>query len=130
MNTVAKACLLALVLVPNGVAAASPTADETGGNPLGSVGSLLPFALMFAVFYFLMIRPASKQRKQHQAMLNALKKDDEVVTTGGIYGRIVGIDDKVATLEVSDRVKIRILRDRIAGKWAAGDATQHGGGDR
>lgn len=75
--------------------------------------------LMFAVIYLLLIRPASRQRKEHLTMLQALKKDDEVFTSGGIVGKIVSIDEKLATLEVADKVKVRVLRDRIAGKWVA-----------
>ncbi len=93
---------------------------QTGGgtpNILENFGGLLPLVLMFGVIYFLLIRPAGKQRKDHAQLLTRLKKDDEVVTNGGIYGRIISLDEKVATLEVSDRVKIRIMRDRIAGLW-------------
>lgn len=90
-------------------------AEDPG--PFGAFGGILPLILMFAVIYFLLIRPASKQRKEHANLINTLKKDDEVATNGGIYGRIVGIEDKVVTLEIADKVKIRILRDRIAGRW-------------
>ncbi len=90
---------------------------EGASGILGNFGGMLPLVLMFGVIYMLLIRPASKQRKDHAALLNRLKKDDEVVTNGGIYGRIVSLDDRVATLEISDKVKIRIMRDRIAGVW-------------
>ena len=93
-------------------------AGEAAPGIFGSLGGMLPLVLMFGVIYLLLIRPASKQRKDHAALLNRLKKDDEVVTNGGIYGRIVSLDDKVATLEISDKVKIRIMRDRIAGLWS------------
>jgi preprotein translocase subunit YajC len=84
---------------------------------LDNFGTLLPLVLMFGVIYMLLIRPANKQRREHAALLTQLKKDDEVVTNSGMYGRIVSLDDKVATLEIADKVKIRILRDRIAGRW-------------
>jgi preprotein translocase subunit YajC len=95
-----------------------------GGDPRpsGALGGAVQFffpVLMFAVIYLLLIRPAQKQRKEHTALLSALKKDDEVVTSGGIIGRIVAIDDKVATLEIADKVKIRVLRDRLAGRYGA-----------
>ena len=83
----------------------------------GALGAILPLGLMFLVVYFLLIRPANKQRREHSDLLNALKKDDEIVTTGGIYGKIVNIEDKVATLEISDKVRIKVLRERIAGRW-------------
>ena len=96
---------------------------EGGGQPQQPFWvTMAPLLLMFLVIYFLLIRPASKQRKEHAALLNQLKKDDEVVTTGGIYGKIVSLDDRVVTLEVADKVKIKILRDRIAGRWAPAQA--------
>ena len=73
--------------------------------------------LMFAVIYLLLIRPAGKQRREHAAMLNVLKKDDEVITTGGIVGKIVQLEDRLAVLEIADKVKIKVLRDRISGRF-------------
>ena len=78
---------------------------------------LAPFALMLVVVYFLMLRPAWKQSKTQQTLLSALKKDDEVVTTGGLYGRIYEIKDKVVTLEIAKDTRIKLLRSAIAGKW-------------
>ena len=75
--------------------------------------------LIIVVMYFLLIRPANKQRNEHQQLLNNLKKDDRVVTNGGIFGRIISVEDKVATLEIADKVKIRILKERIGGLWEA-----------
>ena len=93
-------------------------AQTGGGGPGGMFGGMmLPLLLMFGVFYFLLIRPESKRRKQHQELLNVLKKDDEVVTASGMYGRIINLEDRVVTLEISDKVKIKMLRDRIAGRW-------------
>ncbi len=94
------------------------------GGPMQSFVSLAPLLLMFAVIYFLLIRPASKQRREHQAVLSALKKDDEVITSGGMYGKIVSLDEKVVTLEIADKVKVRILRDRIAGLASAQATTK------
>lgn len=83
----------------------------------GGFFQFIPLVLMFGVFYLLLIRPASKQRKEHQELLNQLKKGDEVALNGGMYGRIVAIDDNVATIEISNNVKVRVLRDRIGGRW-------------
>ena len=102
--------------------AAAASGAEAGGPFSGLIG-MAPLALMFVVIYFLLIRPASKQRKEHQKLLGELKKDDEVVTSGGVYGRILTIDDRIVTLEVADKVKIRILRDRIAGRWVESNLT-------
>ncbi len=93
------------------------------GGPLEGLMGAAPLALMFLVIYFLILRPANKQRKEHQQLLTALKKDDEVVTNGGMYGRIVAMDDRVVTLEVADKVKVRLLRDRIAGRWVESESS-------
>lgn len=93
-------------------------------GPLGGLAGMAPLLLMFVVIYFLLIRPASKQRREHAALLSALKKNDEVVTTGGIYGKILSLDERVVTLEIADKVKIKILRDRIQGRWPQAPATQ------
>lgn len=95
---------------------------QAAANPLGQYSSFAMIGLMFAVVYFLLIRPANKQRKDHAHLLDALKKDDEIVTSGGMWGKIIAIDDKVATLEIADKVKIRILRDRIQGRWPSAKA--------
>lgn len=76
-----------------------------------------PFLLMIAAVYFIMMRPMLKQNKQQQEVLKALKKDDEVVTSGGIYGKIFAIDERIVTLEISNGVRIKVLRTNIAGKW-------------
>ena len=105
------------------VLAQTPSAGSGGdGGPMGGLVGMLPLLLMFLVIYFLLIRPAGKQRKQHAELLAQLKKDDEVVTAAGFFGRIVAIDEKIVTLEIADKVKIKMLRDRIAGRWS--DETQ------
>lgn len=76
-----------------------------------------PILLMFAVVYFVMLRPMSKQNKEHQTLLAALKKDDEIVTQSGMWGRIAAISDKVVTLEIANNVKVKVLRSSIAGRW-------------
>lgn len=90
-------------------------AEPQGG--LGGAFGFLPLIFVFGVFYFLLIRPASQQRKEHAELLNQLKNGDEVALNGGIYGKIISIDASVATVEVAKNVKLKVLRDRIAGKW-------------
>lgn len=75
---------------------------------------VIPMLAMFAIFYFLLIRPQSKRFKKHQEFVANLKRGDQVITQSGIYGKIEGITDKFVTLEVSDGVSIRILRGQIA----------------
>jgi len=81
----------------------------------GMMGALLPLLLMFLVFYILLIRPQQKRTKQHKELLNSLKKGDEVITSGGIHGRVTGITENVVTLEVADKVRIKVQRGNISG---------------
>lgn len=74
----------------------------------------LPFIFMIGIFYFLVIRPQGKRQKQHSKFLEELKRGDNVITSTGIFGRIEGISEKVATLEIADGVRIKILRAQIA----------------
>ena len=76
---------------------------------------MAPLVLIFAVFYLLVIRPQSKKAKLHQQMLGELKKGDDVVTQGGIIGRISGIKDDEVTLQVQEGVRLRVLRSAITG---------------
>ena len=92
---------------------------DGAAQPGGSlVGMLVPMALIFVIFYFLLIRPANKKQKALQAMLEGLKNGDKVITTGGILGVVVGITDDVIHLKVSqltkESVKIEISRNAVA----------------
>jgi preprotein translocase subunit YajC len=69
---------------------------------------------MFVIFYFLLIRPQQKKQKEHRKMIENLKKGDRVITTGGIYGRVTGITDTVVTLEISEKVRVKVVRGNIA----------------
>jgi preprotein translocase subunit YajC len=75
--------------------------------------------LIFVVFYFLLIMPQQKKAKQHKEMLANIDKGDDVVTSGGIHGKVVGVADNVLTLEVADKVKIKVSREFIAYKKSA-----------
>ncbi len=83
------------------------------GQP-STLGMVLPFALMFGVFYFLMIRPQQKKMKEHESLVTSLQKGEEVITNAGIFGKIHGIADKFITLEVDNNVRIKILKNQIA----------------
>jgi preprotein translocase subunit YajC len=88
---------------------------EGGGNPLLA---FLPFILMFAIIYFLLLRPQQKRQKEHQKMISQLTKGDRVVTNSGILGTIVGINEKenIIVLRIAENVKIEILRNSVSGK--------------
>ena len=84
----------------------------------GALGMVLPLVLMFVIFYFFLIRPQQKKQKEHQGMLNALRKGEQIVTTGGILGTITGLTDQYAVIEIQEKVRMKILRSHIAGKQA------------
>jgi len=76
---------------------------------------------MFAIFYFLLIRPQQKKAKEHREMVNNLKKGDRVITSGGIHGRITSLDEGTVTVEIADKVKIKVLRGNISVLNQGGD---------
>lgn len=94
---------------------------SAGGAQGGSGGdafmSLLPLILILVIMYLLILRPQAKKQKERQRMLDALQKGDEVLTAGGIYGKIVGFKDneKVVVLKISDNVKVDVERSSITG---------------
>ncbi len=88
-------------------------ADAT--QTMGALGGILPIVLIMGIFYVLLILPAQKRQKKVTQMLAALKNGDKVVTTGGIYGTIVGIEDDAIQLRIADQVKIKVLRSAIGG---------------
>ena len=85
------------------------------GGP-AAIAQFVPLILIFVVFYFLLIRPQQKKAKQHREMLQALKKGDEVITAGGICGKIVGSTDDFLTLEIADNIKVKVARTFISNK--------------
>jgi preprotein translocase subunit YajC len=76
---------------------------------------IMMFALIFGVFYFLVIMPAKKQQKKKEAMIGALKKGDKVVTSGGIFGTIAAVEDSTLLLKIAENTKIRISKSAIGG---------------
>ena len=86
------------MLISNAFAQAAPAAAQ---DPMSSITGMLPLIFMFVVLYFLMIRPQMKRAKEHKTMLEALKKGDEVVTSGGLVGRITKVAEGYVTIEVA-----------------------------
>jgi len=76
--------------------------------------SFLPLIFIFVVFYFLLIRPQSKKAKEHKQMVDALAKGDEVVTSGGLLGRITGVGDNFVELELGEGMKVKVQRSAVA----------------
>ncbi|HYH98650.1 preprotein translocase subunit YajC [Hyalangium sp.] len=93
-------------------------AQAGGTNPMVNVGFI---ALLVAIMYFVMIRPQQKQAKAHRDLLTGLKKGDEVVTQGGILGKIHLVSEQTVTVEVANGVRIRVLKRSILAKGAISD---------
>lgn len=100
--------LLAAPLMARAQEAASPATPS-------AMASMLPLLLIFAIFYFLMIRPQQRRFKEHAAMLQALKKGDEVVTNGGLIGKVVEADkDGITTLEIASGVSVKVTKSAVS----------------
>jgi len=92
----------------------SPSPD---GAPQGSgLMGLAPLIIIFIIFYFLLIRPQQKKTKEHQEMVNNLQPGDQVITNGGLHGKLTKVDDTTVMMEVADRVRLKVSRQSIAGK--------------
>ncbi len=90
--------------------AGTPAGQQGGGS--GYEGIIM-LVIMFAIFYFLLIRPQQKRAKQHKELIEALKAGDQVVTAGGIHGKVVAVQDTVVTVEVATGVKIKLNRSSV-----------------
>ena len=94
------------------VLAMAPAQQGQGGGEIYS--TIIMFALIIGIFYFMIIRPQQKRAKVREALLGQIKKGDKVITAGGIHGEIVGIDEKTLLVEISDKVKVKIERTSIS----------------
>lgn len=98
------------------VASAQEAGGGAGGAPAQNpIMSFLPFIVIFFIFYFLMIKPQKKKMEEEQAMISTISKGDEIYTKSGIIGTITGITDKIITLEVSEGVKMKVVKGQIGG---------------
>lgn len=100
--------------------------DPAPTTPGGVFGSMAPLLLMVLIFYFLLIRPQMKKTKELKAMLSALKVGDRVVTSGGVHGEIKAIAPDTLTLQVDDKLKIKVDRSAISRKITAEQAESKG----
>jgi preprotein translocase subunit YajC len=91
------------------------TGGTGGGGQGGGFGAFIPLILMFAIFYFLLIRPQQKKAKDHKAMIASVKKGDTVVSSGGLHGVITGLKDDVVTMEIAPKIRVKVSRGSIAG---------------
>jgi preprotein translocase subunit YajC len=88
--------------------------QSTGGGAAALV-QFAPIVAIGLVFYFLVIAPANKQRKKTQEMISSLKKGDQVITTGGIYGTVQGVEPDAVYLKIADNVKVKVARSAVSG---------------
>lgn len=99
-----------MFFISNAYAQTAPAAAQSGGS---SFLSLLPLVLMFVVLYFIMIRPQMKRQKEHRAMIEALAKGDEVVTAGGLLGKVTKLGDTFISLELANGVEAQCQRSAV-----------------
>lgn len=93
---------------------ATPAYAQAAGGAGGAIGSFVPLILIFAIMYFLLIRPQQKKMKEHKAMVAALRRGDQVVTQGGVYGKVTKVkDDDEVEVEIAEGVKVRVVRSTI-----------------
>ena len=86
---------------------------QTAGGAQGSLMSFLPIILMFVVLYFLMIRPQMKRQKEHKAMMEALSKGDEVITAGGMVGKVIKVTDAYVTVEIAEGTEVLVQKPAV-----------------
>lgn len=99
--------------ISDAMAEAAPAAAGAGQQP-GLLEAIFPFVILFIVFYFLLIRPQSKRAKEHKKMVEALSKGDEVLTAGGLYGKVVEVGEQHVALEVAENLLVKVQRDSVA----------------
>jgi preprotein translocase subunit YajC len=97
--------------ISNATAAVAPAA--AGAEPQGDMSGLIMLGVLFVLFYFILIRPQSKRAKEHKQMVEALSKGDEIVTNGGILGRVSEMDDSFLTVEIAKDTEVKLQRNAI-----------------
>jgi preprotein translocase subunit YajC len=95
-------------------------AADGGGSPFGgSLNMLFLVGIFFLIFYFMIMRPQQQQQRKHKSFIDGLKKGDEVVTTGGIVGKVAAVLGDVLNVEIAPNVKVRVLKSQVSGAYAA-----------
>jgi preprotein translocase subunit YajC len=106
------------------IANAMGIGGAAGQQGSGGFTALIPLILMFVIFYFLLIRPQQKKAKEHRELVQNLKKGDRVITAGGIHGVITGMDETTLTVEIADRVRVKVTRGSVSGIAPTAGAAQ------
>ncbi|WBU53685.1 preprotein translocase subunit YajC [Paracoccus sp. SCSIO 75233] len=92
----------------------TPAYAQAAGGGAGAIAQFIPLILIFVIMYFLILRPQQKRMKEHRTMIEALKRGDQVVTQGGMIGKVTDVKDDEVTVEVAQGVKVRVVRSTIA----------------
>ena len=100
------------VFISSAFAQTAPPA-AAGGDIMSTIGGFAPFILMFVVMYFLMIRPQMKRQKEHRAMIEAISKGDEIVTSGGLLGKVSQLGDAFLSIEVASGIEVQLQRSSV-----------------
>jgi preprotein translocase subunit YajC len=98
--------------------------EEGGGG--GLISLAFPLILIFVLYYFLLHMPQKKKQQERQKMLEAMKRGDEVITSGGIYGRVTAVTDKVVTMEIAPKIRIRVAKAQVTGITSPGGEEDKG----
>lgn len=100
------------------------------GQGASGFSSLIPLILMFVIFYFLLIRPQQKKTKDHREMLSRLKKGDRIITSGGLHGRITAVSEATLTVEIADKVRVKIARGNVSQIYQSSSQSQETGNSK
>lgn len=98
--------------------AMTPQGQDGGG---GIASTILMFAFIIAIFYFMIIRPQQKRQKERQKLLDSVQKGDKIVTVGGVHGTVVGVEEKTVLVQIADNVKVKVERSAISSKAGQGE---------
>lgn len=112
------------------IAYAMGQGGAAGQGAQGGFGPFVPLILMFVIFYFLLIRPQQKKQKQHREMISNLKKGDRIITGGGIHGRVTGVGDTTLTVEIAEKVRVKVNRSNVAALTQTDSQTPADKGDQ
>jgi preprotein translocase subunit YajC len=96
------------------IAYAMGTGGAAAQGGAGGFASFVPLILMFVIFYFLLIRPQQKKSKEHRQMIDNLKTGDRIVTAGGLHGRITGVAENALTVEIAEKVRVKVSRGSVS----------------
>lgn len=117
-------------LSPLGEFATFALAQTTPDGGGGGLGFFLPLLAMFLLLYALVIRPQSRQQKEHKKMVSEVQRGDTIVTSGGIHGRVTGVSEDVLTVEIAERVRVKINRSAISSRQSSGTGSASAGAEK